>query len=276
MAAALPRKMAKVRAGGKCRLPLVSIAGGYGARAARSAIEPRRIVRYIGGIRRAEPRLLESSRMTEPILFGAAYSVYVRAARLALEEKRVPYRLVEVDIFAPEGPPPDYLQRHPFKRIPAFEHEGFRLYEATAITRYIDEAFAGPPLMPGTPRARARVNQIISIMDSYGYRPLIWDIFVERVRAAAHGRSADEAKIAAALPHAETCLRALEALADPDGPSLTGGDVSLADLHAAPMFAYFCMAREGAELLASQPRLARWWQSMRNRPSMTATRSPLE
>jgi len=214
--------------------------------------------------------------VTEPILFGASYSVYVRAARLALEEKRVPYRLVEVDIFAPEGPPPDYLQRHPFKRIPAFEHEGFRLYETGAITRYVDEAFAGPPLMPTAPRARARVNQIIGILDNYGYRPLIWDIFVERVRAPAQGRGADEAKIAAALPRAETCLRGIEALIDPAGPSLTGGNVSLADLHAAPMFAYFCMAREGAELLSSQPRLSRWWQSMRNRPSMTATRSPLE
>ena len=214
--------------------------------------------------------------MTEPILFGAAYSVYVRAARLALAEKRIPYRLIEVDIFAPEGPPPDYVQRHPFKRIPAFEHEGFRLYETGAITRYIDEVFAGPPLMPTTPRARARVNQIVSIMDNYAYRPLIWDIFVERIRAPAQGGSADEAKIAAALPRAETCLRAIEALADPDGPLLAGGDVSLADLHAAPMFAYFSMAKEGAALLSSQPRLNRWWQSMRKRPSMTDTRSPLE
>ncbi len=214
--------------------------------------------------------------MTEPILFGASYSVYVRAVRLTLEEKRVPYRLVEVDIFAPEGPPPDYLQRHPFKRIPAFEHDGFRLYETGAITRYIDEVFTGPALMPNEPRARARVNQIISIIDNYGYGPLVREIFVERVRASAHGRSADEAKIAAAIPPAETCLRAIEELADPKGPLLTGGEVSLADLHAAPMFAYFCMAKEGAGLLSSQPRLGRWWQAMRNRPSMTATRSPLE
>ena len=214
--------------------------------------------------------------MTDPILFGAAYSVYVRAARLALAEKQVSYRLVEVDIFAPDGPPPAYLERHPFKRIPAFEHAGFRLYETGAITRYVDDAFAGPPLMPTAPRARARVNQIISIMDNYAYRPLVWDIFVERVRAPAEGRSADETRIAAALPRAEACLRAIEALADPDGPLLTGSDVSLADLHAAPMFVYFCMAKEGAGLLSSQPRLSRWWQSLCNRPSMTATRSPLE
>ena len=214
--------------------------------------------------------------MSEPILFGAAYSVYVRAARLALAEKGVPYRLVEIDIFAPDGPSADYLERHPFKRIPAFEHDGFRLYEAGAITRYVDEAFTGLPLMPAAPRARARANQIISIIDSYGYRPLIWDIFVERVRASAQGRNADEAKIAAAVPKAEMVLRALQALADPGGPYLTGSDVSLADLHAAPMFAYFTLAKEGAELLATQSRLQEWWKAMRTRPSMAATRSPLE
>lgn len=171
---------------------------------------------------------------------------------------------------------PAYLARHPFAKVPAFNHDGFGLYETGAITRYVDEAFPGPPLMPTTPRARARANQIISILDNYGYRPLIWDIFVERVRSSADGRNADEAKIAAALPQAQSCLQAIEALADPDGPSLTGSTVSLADLHAAPMFVYFCMAKEGAEMLSSQSRLARWWQSMRNRPSMTTTRSPLE
>jgi len=214
--------------------------------------------------------------MSDPVLFGAAYSVYVRAARLALAEKRVPYRLVEIDIFAAGGPPADYRERHPFQRIPAFEHDGFRLYETGAITRYVDEAFAGPPLMPSAPRARARVNQIISIVDSYGYRPLIWDIFVERVRAPAQGRKPNEAKIAAAIPWAGTCLRALRDLADPGGPYLAGSDVSLADLHAAPMFAYFTLAQEGQDLLASQVRLQAWWQTMRARPSIAATRSALE
>ena len=214
--------------------------------------------------------------MSEPILFGAAYSVYVRVARLALAEKQVRYRLHEIDIFAAGGPPAEYADRHPFQRIPAFEHDGFRLYETGAITRYVDEAFAGPPLMPAAPRARARVSQIISIIDSYGYRPLIWDIFVERVRAPAQGREADEAKIAAAVPRAQTFLRALQDLADSSGPYLAGSDVTLADLHAAPVFAYFTLAKEGRDLLALQSHLRAWWQVMRERPSIAATRSPLE
>jgi glutathione S-transferase len=212
---------------------------------------------------------------TKPTLFGAAYSVYVRIARLALEEKGVPYHLVEVDIFAEGGPPADYLRRHPFGRIPAFEHDGFQLYEAGAISRYVDEAFPGPPLEPHEPRARARMNQIIGLLDSYAYRTLVWDIFVERVRAPVNGRAPDEAKIAAALPRARTCLKALEDLMGAH-PWLAGPALTLADLHAAPMFAYLRLADEGTKLMAAHANLQRWWQAIAARPSMTATRSPLE
>jgi glutathione S-transferase len=212
--------------------------------------------------------------MTEPIVFGAAYSVYVRAVRLALAEKGVPYRLEEVDIFAAGGPPPGYLERHPFARIPAFEHDGFRLYEATAISLYVDEAFEGPPLMPENPRARARVHQLLGILDNYAYRTLVWDIFVERVRVPQSGGTPDEAKIAAALLRARTCLAALESLMG-EGPWLAGERLSLADLRAFPFFALFRKAPEGARLLADTPGLARWFEAMAQRPSAAATASPI-
>lgn len=210
-----------------------------------------------------------------PILFGAAYSVYVRAVRLVLAEKAVAYRLEEVDVFAPGGPPAEYRQRHPFARIPAFEHDGFRLYECGAITRYIDEAFPGTALQPPDPRPRARMNQVIGVLDSYAYRPLVWDIFVERIRAPANGRVPDERRIRAALPLAGTCLHALGALLG-DNEFLAGGALTLADLHAAPIFAYFVMTGEGRDLLRDVPALAEWWRRMAARDSMAATRSPLE
>lgn len=208
---------------------------------------------------------------TEPVLFGAAYSAYVRIARLALAEKGVAYRLEPVDIFAPGGPPAEYLARHPFGRIPAFEHDGFRLYETGAITRYLDEAFPGPPLQPTAPQARARMNQAIGIVDAYLYRSLVWDIYVERVSVPRQGGVSDDAKIAEALPKAATCMAALDDLLNA-GDWLAGPELSLADLHAAPMIAYGMMAPEGAALLAKHLRLARWWDALRARPSMAATR----
>jgi glutathione S-transferase len=213
--------------------------------------------------------------MTEPIVFGAAYSVYVRAVRLALAEKGVPYRLEEIDIFAEGGPPPGYLERHPFARIPAFEHDGFRLYEATAISLYIEEAFEGPPLMPEDPKARARVHQLLGILDNYAYRTLVWDIFVERVHVPQEGGTPDEAKIAAALVRARTCLAAIEGLMGA-GPWLAGAHISLADLRAFPILATFRRAPEGARLLAGYLGLARWFEAMAARPSAAATRPPTE
>lgn len=205
--------------------------------------------------------------MSPPLLLGATYSVYVRSAQLTLEEKGVPYRLEEIDIFAPGGPPPAYLERQPFGRIPAFEHDGFRLYETGAIIRYVDEAFPGPPLQPAEPRARARMNQVISILDSYAYRILVWDIFVERVRVPKQGRIADEAKIAAALPRAATCLATLDAIMD-GGSFLAGEALSLADLHAAPMIAYFRLGDEGDALLRGYSRLQAWWTRIAARESV--------
>jgi glutathione S-transferase len=211
----------------------------------------------------------------QPTVYGAAYSVYVRAVRLALEEKGVPYRLVEVDVFAPGGPPPEHLRRHPFGRIPAFAHGDVQLYESAAIERYVDEAFSGPPLQPADPAGRARMTQIIGVLDAYAYRTLVWDIFVERVRAPQQGRAADEARIAAALPKAETCLAALGELMA-GGPFLAGAALTLADCHAAPIFIYARMAAEGSALLGRHPLLVAWLSAMMERPSVVATRSPLE
>jgi glutathione S-transferase len=208
--------------------------------------------------------------LTEPVVFGAAYSVYVRIVRLVLEEKGIPYHLHQVDIFATGGPPADYLQRHPFARVPAFEHDEFCLYETGAIVRYIDEAFPGPALQPDNLKARARVNQILSILDNYTYRTLVWDIFVERVDAPRNGRETDEERIAAALPKAEICLSVLEKLMG-DNHYLAGPALTLADLHAAPMFDYFCSTPESDRLLENFSGLSRWWERMVGRASMIAT-----
>jgi glutathione S-transferase len=170
----------------------------------------------------------------DPVVYGAPYSVYVRAVRLALAEKGVPYRLVPIDVFTPDGPPKEYFSRQPFGRIPAFEHGDFQLYEAGAITRYVDEAFQGPALQPTAPELRARTHQVISILDSYAYRTLVWDIYVERVSVPKNGGVSDERKICDAIPRAVTCLTALQQIML-TGPFLAGPTLTLADLHAAPM-----------------------------------------
>jgi len=205
------------------------------------------------------------------LLYGARYSVYTRIVRMVLAEKGLACELVETDVFASGGPPGEHLARHPFGRIPVLDHDGFVLYETSAITRYLDEAFPGPTLQPGGPRQRARMNQIIGILDAYAFQTLVWDIYVERAAPAEHGRPSDERLISAALPRAATILAELDRLSD-GTPIFSGPAVTLADLHAVPMLTLFALTDEGQGLLGDVPKLATWLAAIAARPSVAATR----
>ena len=210
--------------------------------------------------------------MTSVILYGLVRSVYTRIARLALEEKGVAYSLQEVEIFGPAGVPADHLERHPFGRIPVLVRDGFTLYETSAITRYVDEAFPGPLLQPVGAEERARLNQVIGVMDSYAYRPMVWGVFVSRVL---NGEAPDGPQVSAALQASAKCLDALERIVTPR-PYLLGDQPSLADLHAFPILRYFALAPEGSALLAQYDRLDTWMRAMSSRDSVVRTRGQFE
>jgi glutathione S-transferase len=195
------------------------------------------------------------------VLHGYRYSVYNRIARLALAEKGVAYDRVEVNPFA--DVPASYLALHPFGRVPTLVHDGFALYETGAIIRYIDRAFPGPALQPADPQALARMDQIIGIVDAYGYWPMVRQVFSHRAFRARTGQPVDEAEIACGLAASAKVLAALELL--------VGDGVSLADLHLGAMIAYFALAPEGTVLLHRHPRLTAWWERLSARPSFAAT-----
>ncbi|WP_027036991.1 glutathione S-transferase family protein [Mesorhizobium ciceri] len=204
--------------------------------------------------------------MAKPVVYGADYSVYVRIVRLVLAEKGIDYELVPVDVFAAEGVPAWYFEHHPFGRIPAFCYDGFRLFETSAIARYVDEGFDGPALQPSDPRARATMNQIIGMLDAYGYRAMVWDVAVERLEKA----EPDEELIAGGLAQAETVLKMLTSL-KAEGPWLLGEQLTLADLHAAPIIAYFVKVSEGQKVLAEFPDIRDWYARIAARPGFVRT-----
>ena len=212
--------------------------------------------------------------MAAPVIYGPAISTYVRTVRLVCEEKGAPYELVEVDIMQGGNKTPEHLARHPFGRVPAFEHDGFQLYETSAITRYLDAVLPGPALTPSDARGAARMQQAIAVVDSYAYGSMISAIVIQRVVMPMVGGVTDEAVIAAALPTAETSLAAFEALLG-QGHYLAGETISLADLHLAPVMAYFSATPEGQARLPGFPGLARWWAAVSARPSMARTQPPL-
>jgi glutathione S-transferase len=199
-------------------------------------------------------------------LHGYRYSVYLRIVAMTLIEKKLGWTHIEVDPFA-ETIPETYLALNPFGRVPTLVHDGFVLYETTAITRYIDEAFAGVPLQPADPRERARMNQIIAVADSYAYWPMVRQVFSHRVFRPAEGMAGDEAVIAEGIEKSARVLAALDDLAA-GGPFLIGNALSLADLHLGAMSAYFSLAEEGRSEFRRHPKLFEWWAAFSAWPSL--------
>src|SRR5215469_8712463 len=149
--------------------------------------------------------------MAHPIVYGPAFSSCVWSARLALAEKGVTHELVEVRFGDHRQEP--HLSRHPFAKVPAFEHDGFTLYEAQAIMRYVDERFAGAPLQPEDVHEWSRMNQIIGIVDAYAWPSIAGTILVNRVlKPRFLGGLSNETATTAALPRARLCLSEIDRL----------------------------------------------------------------
>lgn len=202
------------------------------------------------------------------IVHGIPGSPYVRAALLTLEEKGADYRLAAMPFGTLKQEP--HLSRHPFGRIPAFEHDGWMLYETRAIMRYVDAAIPQPPLQPVEPRALGRMEQVMNVTDWYVMQQISRVITFGRVVAPRLGLPIDEAKIAEAVPEARRCIAEVARLLG-DQTFLAGGAVSLADLLLAPHLSMFAEAPEGAATLKDHANLQAWLARLEARPSMQAT-----
>ena len=203
-------------------------------------------------------------------IHGPNYSTYVRTVRLVLEEKGQAYELAEVDTLKGETKQHPHLGRHPFGMVPAFEHDGFELYETGAIIRYLDRILPEPRLTPTDPKAEARMNQVMGILDAYAYPSIIGSLVIQRIVVPMMGGTPDEQAIAAALPKARTALAEIDRLSAGQ-PFLAGQELSLADLLVAPVHAYLTATPEAAGLLEPHPGLRAWWERISARPSMAKT-----
>ena len=202
------------------------------------------------------------------IVHGVPGSPYVRAALLTLEEKGAEYEFAAMSLGTLKQHP--HLSRHPFGRIPAFEHDGWMLYETQAIMRYVDAVVPGPRLQPEEPRAAARMNQLIGITDWYVMPQVSAPITRNRVVAPRFNRPVDEDAIVRAIPNARICIAEIGRLLD-DHTWLAGDALSLADLLLAPQLSMFAQAPEGAQILHEHMNLNRWLARIEARPSMQAT-----
>ncbi len=210
--------------------------------------------------------------MSDPIVYGFTRSTFVNIVRLVLTHKEVAY--VFHDLEAVMGKP-EHLALHPFNRVPIFRHEDFTVYETSAIVSYIDEAFEGARLTPRDVRARARMNQWISAVNSYYYPYMIFHVTHERLVFPELGIASDEKVVAHALPKVELGLRVMERELAHGEAYLLGSELTLADFYVLPSTYAFSMTDEGKAMYPKFPAFCRWRERMENLPTTRRLRSIL-
>lgn len=201
-------------------------------------------------------------------VYGVPGSPFMRAVLVGLEEKAVPYELVAMR--GPDSKQPEHLARHPFGRVPAFEHDGFALYETQAILRYIDGAFPGAALQPADLRERARMDQLIGICDWYLFPQVAVTIAFQRVvKPLLMGGVPDEEIIAKAIPNAERCFAVIAGFLH--APFLTGAQPTIADIMIACQMSMLLATPECQAIIAKHAQLRDWQSRMEARPSFQKT-----
>jgi glutathione S-transferase len=198
-------------------------------------------------------------------LFGLPPSTYTRTARMALAEKGIAYTFHEC---GPHGP--DILAVNPFGRLPALTDGDFAVYETSAIIRYLEESFDGPPLLPGSIAERARCEQWTSAFNAHIYDAIVPGYIRQYFFPQGEGGQPDRTAIDAALVEMPATLAILDA-GYAKSSWLAGESISMADLFVMPVLAYVARMPEGPQLLAATPNLRRALAFMQSRPSFLAT-----
>ena len=205
-------------------------------------------------------------------VYGIPGSPFLRSVEIALNEKGLDYQL---HALAPgQHKEPEHLARHPFGRIPTFDHDGFTVYETQAILRYLDDVFPNPPLTPVNARQRTRMNQVIGIIEWYFFPKAAAPIAFNRIIGPRLlGLPGDDAAVTEAMPMGRTCFEVLDGILG-DQPYFGGDRISIADIMLGAQLDLFAECEEGRELIGGTSNLSAWLELMKARPSFVATEPP--
>ena len=189
-------------------------------------------------------------------LWHAWVCPYCMRVRIALAEKRLPYREREIEL---ANKPKELFALNPAGGVPVLAVDGGAVIpESIVILQYLEDRFPEHPILPADPLARARAR-----------------LLHDRITAALGiptfklARGTDPERTAA-----EQAIREALAKLEPEVPE-TGflvGPFSIADIALAPFVAKLPPRLRPAEL--GLPRLARWEAAVMSRPAVAAHTAP--
>ncbi len=166
-------------------------------------------------------------------VIGSFVSPYVRKVLACLELKGLDY---EVDPITPFFGNDEFTRLSPLRRIPVLIDGQFHASDSTIICAYLDEAYGGYPLLPESPRDRARARWLEEYADTRLGDLFIWGLFYQKfVRRMVWQEEPDEERVGKVLnEEAPAALDYLEGELPDEGYLF--GALGLADIAIASFF----------------------------------------
>lgn len=194
--------------------------------------------------------------MSKMILWGFDGSTYVRTVKMLLSEKgATDFEQVQLNVLAGDPKKADHLARHPFGKVPVLDHGGMRILETSAIVRYLNDVLPGKSLVPASAEDRARMDMVMSLLDSYGYGALVAGVAAYHLFPDFVGGKHDAMRQSGI----DNGRKMLEFAMKTKGSSpFVAGNLSLADLYLAPVVYYVSVTPDAASVFDIEG-FAGWW-----------------
>jgi glutathione S-transferase len=166
-------------------------------------------------------------------IIGSFVSPYVRKVLACMNLKGLPY---EVDPITPFFGNDEFERLSPLRRIPVLIDGDVTVSDSSVICAYLDEAYPNRPLLPPTPKDRARARWLEEFADTRLGDLFIWNLFYQKVvRPIVWQEPGDPERIRKALDEdIPAALDYLERELPADG--FVFGDIGLADIAIASFF----------------------------------------
>lgn len=195
-------------------------------------------------------------------LCGFHVSNYFNKVRIAMLEKGLAF---ELDPSCRPSQKEDFLARTPMGKVPFLEVDGQHLVESQVICEYLEDAHPQKPLYPREPLARARVRELIAILELHlelVARRLYRHVYFGGGPASEELKQAVEADLVKGV-------RAFRARARFD-PYIAGPELTLADCAAfvhLPLVSLTTRLAYGRDFLDSMPQIKPYLQLVGERPA---------
>jgi glutathione S-transferase len=204
-------------------------------------------------------------------LYGSVQSTCTKRVATILKEKQVPFEFFPINFATGEHKTPEYLKKQPFGQVPYIDDDGFQLFESRAIARYIIKKWASQgtqELIPSDIQTYAKFEQAASI-ETANFDPPASGLAVEKIFKKFRGQEADETRVAEHIATLNAKLDAYEKLLSTQ-TYLAGNEITAADLFHLP---YGTLAKNlSPESFSSRPHVAKWFETLQQRPSWLAVK----